>query len=85
MTLLARQGLKGLFGQADPKLAALQPVILDSILIVHCSQRVRMENISEAGFWLEDETFEQDGQTVVRKKGQPVHQALMKSWRQLRK
>ena len=42
------------------------------MLIVHCKERVRLENISETGFWKEDEFFYQDGQSVHRKKGGKV-------------
>ena len=86
LTFLARQCLEGLFGQAgEPRLANLRGKVLPSVLIVHCTHRVRLENISESGHWLEGEHFWEDGKEVTRKAGEKVPAALMKSWRELRK
>ena len=48
LTLLARQSLEGLFGQpGQPRLRSLKGKVLQSILIVHCNSRVRLENIED--------------------------------------
>ena len=86
LTLLARQGLENLFGQeGKPSLKALKGKVLDSILIVHSKNRVRLEDISEAGTWTRDCTFIQHGKREERKKGGKVPGTLMKSWRALRR
>ena len=73
LTLLARQGLENLVGQGEePSLKRLKGKVLDSVLIVHCQRRVRLEDISEEGAWLKDQEFEEAGQTVTRKKGERV-------------
>ena len=63
----------------------LEGKVLDSVLIVHCKTRVRLENISEAGLWTKDETFWQDGKFEEMKKDGKVPPSLLKSWRALRR
>ena len=89
LTLLARQSLEGLFGQpGQPRLRSLKGKVLQSILIVHCNSRVRLENIEDrgkTGYWIEDEHFWQNGKEEVRKAGEKVPPQLMRPWRELRK
>ena len=87
LTLLARQGLEGLFGQGpEPSLQNLKGKILDSVLIVHCQQRCRLELISESGTWTKTHSFWENGQHRVRQEGEKVKPvSLMKSWRELRR
>ena len=87
LTLLARQGLEGLFGQGpEPSLQNLKGKILDSVLIVHCEQRCRLELISESGTWTKTHSFWENGEHRVRQEGEKVKpQSLMKSWRELRR
>jgi len=48
---------------------------------VHC----RLENLSDEGRWLEDESFYHLGQLVVRKAGELAPPSTMAGWRKLRK
>eukprot|EP00974_Lingulodinium_polyedra_P083098 8047545-Lingulodinium_polyedra.AAC.1 len=75
LVVLCRQGLHGVFVLQEG--GELKGSVLDSVLIVHCSSRCRLECISEEGAWLREETFEQDGQLVHRKEGDKVHPVLM--------
>ncbi len=59
--------------------------MLPSILLVPGTVFCRLENICrETDTWLEDEDFWWQGKHVVRKAGDPVPHALMKSWRAAR-
>ena len=47
---------------------------------------INLENITDKSTWLADETFTNaDGQTKVRKAGDPVSPKLMQSWRAVRR
>ena len=62
----------------------LRGKILSSILIVHCTHRVRLEDISQTGTWTKTYSFQEDGQTVTRTKGARFPPTLLKGWRLVR-
>ena len=79
VSFVARQAVERYFQPES------QPVgkVLPSIIVVY-GTHARLENISQAGYFLEAEQFEYAGQTVRREKGQKAPGTLMRQWRQLR-
>ena len=51
----------------------LKGEVLDSVLVVHCKQRVRLEDISKEGKWERTHTFWHDSKKEVMTK---VRQSL---------
>jgi len=58
--------------------------VLPSVLVAH-GVHCRLENLSDEGRWLEDESFYHLGQLVVRKAGELAPPSTMAGWRKLRK
>ncbi len=52
--------------------------------LLACFCLKRLENIDEAGCWIESESFYCEGQLIYRKAGEKAGAARMKRWRQLR-
>ena len=63
----------------------LRGKVLDSVLIVHCKHRIRLELVSEEGTWLADQRFWEEGKLEERKKGHNAPATFLRSWRELRK
>jgi hypothetical protein len=79
ITYEARQVLLGFFEDSTEK----PWMVVEKGLLVCAGKRCRLNNISEDGKWLRDESFIYAGQLIERKAGESVGN-LMKGWRKLR-
>ena len=79
VSFIARQAISQFFQPEAEPVGVVRP----SILVVY-GQHCRLENISEAGRWVETERFVFAGEEIVREAGERAHPGLMRTWRKLR-
>ena len=72
-TYFCRQSISGVF---DPQKAKPEGHIQSSVLLVPAAKHARLEDMSflEPSVWLRDHSFELDGTTIERNKGERVGQ-----------
>ena len=88
LTWLCRQNLNHYFKKVKPGVPAVRVAgrMLDSILFVHCSTVIRLEDICPfTDTYLKDQNMVINGKKVDKKKGEKVHPQLLKPWRELRR